>query len=70
MNVLEYFKGKFTFDIEDNVIKSTVMDRVGLWQDDMALDALGTLVEQSDLIVADIIMAYYRTPNGLSKDLS
>ena len=70
MSVLEYFKGKFTFDIEDNVIKTAVLDRVGVWEDDMTLDALGMFVEQSDLIVADIIMAYYRTPNGLSKDFS
>lgn len=70
MSVLEYFKGKFTFDIEDNVIKTAVLDRLNYWEDDMTVEEAGLFIEQSDLIVADIIMAYYRTPNGLSKDFS
>lgn len=69
MNVLSFVKGLFTFDIDDDVIGSAVYRRVGMWKPDAPVEQYLIGMEEEQLIIADILMAYYRTPKGLEKHI-
>lgn len=61
---VSYISGFFSCPVEENVIKTAIKQRYG----DIPLIA-DKDARMVDLIVADILMIFYRSPKGVSKTL-
>lgn len=61
---VSYIGGLFSCPVEENVIKTAIKQRYG---NIPTMDAITP--SMADLIVADILMIFYRSPKGVSKTL-